>query len=139
MIEFHYETEFGIPKQTYFADWISRVVNSEDHSIAQLDFIFCDDKYLLGINMKYLEHDTYTDVITFDYSNGRKLSGDVFLSVDRVKENAAKFSSDFEEELRRVMVHGVLHLMGYRDKTNVEKALMTAKEEEKLKMFHVEQ
>lgn len=139
MIEYHYETEFQIGNQIKFTDWISRVVASEDGSVKQLDYIFCSDSYLLEVNKKYLNHDTLTDIITFDYSDGKRIGGDLFISIDRVKENAKIFKSEFEKELLRVMAHGVLHLFGYRDKTEVEKDQMRSKEDEKIKLFHVEQ
>jgi rRNA maturation RNase YbeY len=93
----------------------------------------------LEVNRKYLNHDTFTDIITFDYSDGKRIGGDVFISIDRVKENAMIFKTEFEKELLRVMAHGILHLFGYMDKTKVEKEQMRSKEDEKIKLFHVEQ
>lgn len=139
MIEFHYELDFSLENETKFADWISRVLVSEDARLSHLDYIFCNDEYLGEMNQKYLGHDTYTDIITFDYSEGDMISGDVFISVDRVRENSIKFDVDFREELLRVMAHGVLHLVGYSDKSETEIAEMRVKENEKVKMFHVEQ
>ena len=139
MIEFHYETDFRISGEKYFADWISRVMKSEGSMAIQLDYIFCNDDFLLDINTKYLGHDTYTDIISFDYSEGKQLAGDIFISVDRVEDNAKRFATGFDQELLRVMAHGILHLMGYNDKTLEEVILMRSKEEEKIKMFHVEQ
>lgn len=139
MIEYHYETEFQLGNQVKFTDWISRVVASEDGSVKQLDYIFCSDNYLLEVNKKYLNHDAFTDIITFDYSEGKRIGGDIFISIDRVKENAKIFKTEFEEELLRVMAHGVLHLLRYKDKTEAEKDQMRIKEDEKLKLFHVEQ
>ncbi|MFH6603090.1 rRNA maturation RNase YbeY [Maribacter algicola] len=139
MIEFHYETDFNIANEVYYADWISRVIESELNFPSRIDFIFCEDGYLLSINQEYLDHDNYTDIITFDYSSGKQIEGDIFISVDRVKENAEKYDVDFEDELLRVMAHGVLHLMGYGDKGSVETEIMRGKEDEKIKMFHVEQ
>ncbi|SDD72979.1 rRNA maturation RNase YbeY [Pricia antarctica] len=139
MIEFHYESDFLLDDETKFADWISRVVGSEGGTIKQLDYIFCSDNYLLDMNKKYLFHDTFTDIITFDYSVGKQIGGDIFISVDRVKENAIQFEIHFEEELLRVMAHGLLHLFGYTDKTETGKAEMRGKEDEKIKLFHVEQ
>ena len=106
--------------------------------MGQIDYVFCTDDYLLKINKEYLNHDTFTDIITFDYTDGHMLSGDIFISTDRVKENAGIFNVDFLNELRRVMSHGILHLVGFGDKTYEEKENMRAKEEEKIKMFHVE-
>lgn len=139
MIEFHYETDFQLKNESKFADWVSRVVASEGGTCGQIDYIFCGDSYLLKMNKKYLSHDTFTDIITFDYSEGKRIGGDIFISVDRVSENAAIFETDFEEELLRVMAHGVLHLFGYKDETEAGKAEMRSKENEKIKLFHVEQ
>ncbi len=138
MIEFHYELEFELGNESKFSDWISRIINSEGAHHSQIDFIFCSDAYLLEINLKYLRHDTFTDIITFDYSDDTTVSGDVFISVDRVRENAAVFGSTFEKELLRVMSHGVLHLLGYTDKSDKDSAVMRNKEDEKITLFHVE-
>jgi rRNA maturation RNase YbeY len=139
MIEFGYMSDNEIVNEPLYKDWLLRIISSENKLTGDLVFVFCDDNYLLSINQKYLNHNTYTDIITFDYTNGDTLSGDVFISVDRVKENAMKFEISFEEELRRVMSHGILHLAGYGDKKDEEIKAMRLKEEEKMKMFHVEQ
>ena len=139
MIEFHYELDFILDKEPYYADWLNRIVVSEGGNLRQVDYIFCDDEYLFEINLKYLDHDTYTDIITFDYSEGKALAGDIFISVDRVRENAKDYGAGFPEELLRVMSHGILHLMGYSDKTDRDRKIMRNKEDEKIKMFHVEQ
>ena len=139
MIEFHYETDFQLAKEPRFADWLSALAASEEGGIAQLDYIFCTDEYLREKNLKYLNHDTYTDIITFDYSEGKCIAGDVFISIDRLKENSDKYNVRFEEELLRVMAHGALHLLGYNDKSAEESTVMRSKEEEKMKLFHVEQ
>ena len=97
--------------------------------MSEIAFVFCSDDYLLDINQRFLAHDYYTDVITFDYSIESSISGDVFVSIDRVAENAAQVGVSFENELHRVLVHGVLHLLGYKDKTSEEKAVMTDKED----------
>lgn len=139
MIEFHFESDLILNNTSDYSDWVSRILNSEGYVAGQVDYIFCNDDYLLEINKQYLAHDTLTDIVTFDYSNGKQISGDIFISVDRVRENAKIFSIEFENELLRVMSHGLLHLMGYGDKTKDEKSLMRSKEDEKIKMFHVEQ
>ncbi len=139
MIDFNYETEFVLDNEALFVDWLNRVVDSENASIGQVDYVFCDDEYLLRINQEYLSHDAYTDIISFDYSENRILSGDIFISIDRVKENANEFEVDMEQELLRVMAHGILHFLGYKDKSLNDSAAMRSKEEEKIKMFHVEQ
>lgn len=139
MINYNYLTDFKLPTEKPFDSWLKMVSESEGFTIAELNYIFCDDAYLLKINQDYLQHDYLTDIITFDYVLGKRLSGDLYLSIDRIKENAQEFGVTFENELKRVMAHGVLHLMGYTDKTAVETAEMRNKEEEKIKLFHVEQ
>ncbi|MER3319499.1 MAG: rRNA maturation RNase YbeY [Allomuricauda sp.] len=138
MIEFHFKNEFVIQNKPDYADWINRVIISEGFSVGQIDYIFCSDEYLLELNKEYLNHDTFTDIITFDYTDGKTISGDIFISTDRVEDNARKFDVEFLNELRRVMSHGVLHLAGFGDKSKEEKKTMRGKEEEKIKMFHVE-
>lgn len=137
MISFNYETDFVLDHETDFANWLSEVISSELKNEGEINYIFCDDDYLLEINQQYLDHDTLTDIISFDYSVGNELHGDIFISIERVKDNAADFNVSFEDELKRVMVHGVLHYCGYKDKSDVDELLMRAKEEEKMKMFHV--
>ena len=139
MIEFHFKSDFILDDKTKYSDWISRILESESFVAGQIDYIFCTDEYLLELNQQYLNHDTLTDIITFDYTKGKTISGDIFISTDRVSENADAFGVAFENELHRVMSHGLLHLMGYGDKAVEEKAEMRKKEEEKIKMFHVEQ
>lgn len=139
MIDFHFKTNFELIKSENYTKWITNIIHSENHLLDQIDYIFCDDEYLLTINQRYLNHDTYTDIITFDYSKENNIAGDIFISIDRIKDNAKKFNVDFIEELHRVMAHGVLHLLGYADKLDEDVILMRSKEEEKMKMFHVEQ
>ncbi|MFY8009922.1 MAG: rRNA maturation RNase YbeY [Flavobacterium sp.] len=137
MISFNYETDFTLDNETVFSDWLSEVISSELKNEGEINYIFCDDDYLLEINQQYLDHDTLTDIISFDYSVGNELHGDIFISVERVRDNAKDFSVPFEDELKRVMVHGVLHYCGYKDKSESDERLMREKEEEKMKMFHV--
>ncbi|WP_430410966.1 rRNA maturation RNase YbeY [Kordia sp.] len=139
MISFHYETQFELPNGAQIEQWISNVINSEDKREGDINYIFCDDAYLHKLNVEFLNHDTLTDIISFDNSVGNELHGDIFISVERVADNAKDFKVSFEEELKRVMVHGVLHYCGYKDKTEADQDIMTEKENEKLKMFHVEQ
>ena len=115
--------------------WISSVITSENKKTGSINFIFCSDDYLLNVNKQYLDHDYYTDIITFDYVEGKIISGDIFISVDRVADNASKFQVSFDEELRRILVHGVLHLLGYPDKDPAEKTVMTGKEDHYLATF----
>jgi rRNA maturation RNase YbeY len=138
MISFNYENEFELSNEEQLSNWISSVIVSEDKKEGEINYIFCDDEYLLGLNEQYLNHDTLTDIISFDYSVGKELHGDIFISTERVLENAAEFKVSFEEELKRVMVHGVLHYCGYKDKSEEDEKLMRSKEDEKIKMFHVE-
>jgi rRNA maturation RNase YbeY len=139
MISFNYETDFELHNESDFSKWISEVILSENKKEGEINYIFCDDDYLLGINQQYLDHDTLTDIISFDYSVGNEINGDIFVSVERVKENATDYKVTFHEEIQRVLVHGVLHYCGYKDKTESDELVMRAKEEEKMKMFHVEQ
>jgi probable rRNA maturation factor len=116
--------------------WLESVIISESSVLEELNFIFCSDDYLLNMNQQYLNHDTYTDVITFDNSTESKvIVGDIFISIDRVKENAGSLNISTIEELQRVMVHGTLHLLGYKDKSKAAKAQMTAKEDFYLNTF----
>ena len=139
MISFNYELDFKLDDEQLFSDWLSKVIISENKHEGEINYIFCDDNYLVEINQQYLDHDTLTDIISFDYSVGNELQGDVFISVERVVENAQDFDVTFEEELRRVLVHGILHYCGYKDKNEEDENLMRRKEEEKMKMFHVKQ
>lgn len=139
MINFNYETDFTLGDEQAFSDWLSSVIESENKSEGEINYIFCDDEYLHKINVEYLDHDTLTDIISFDYSVGNELNGDIFVSIERVADNAKDFNVSFAEELKRVLSHGILHYCGYKDKTEEEAQLMRSKEEEKMKMFHVEQ
>ena len=138
MISFNYETDFELENEAQYEDWISRIIESEGFDEGEINYIFCDDEYLHKINVEYLDHDTLTDIISFDYSVGNVLQGDIFVSVERVQDNAKDFNVSFEEELKRVLSHGVLHYCGYKDKSLEDEAVMRSKEEEKMQMFHVE-
>jgi rRNA maturation RNase YbeY len=111
------------------ANWLSNVAFSENKNIDTISVIFCSDDYLLSVNKEYLNHDYYTDIITFDYSVDTEISGDLFISIDRVNENSTEFKVPFLNELHRVLVHGVLHLCGYGDKSPDEETLMRSKED----------
>lgn len=115
--------------------WIQTTIQKEGKNLGEISFIFCSDSYLHQINLTHLNHDTYTDIITFNYNEEAVLNGDIFISIDRVKENATTYNVSFENELNRVMIHGVLHLAGYEDKTDQEKAAMRAKEDFYLSLF----
>lgn len=138
MISFNYETDFELENEAQYEDWISRIIESEGFDEGEINYIFCDDEYLHKINVEYLDHDTLTDIISFDYTVGNVLQGDIFVSVERVQDNAKDFNVSFEEELKRVLSHGVLHYCGYKDKSPEDEAVMRSKEEEKMQMFHVE-
>ena len=138
MISFNYELEFKLENEEQYSSWISNVISSENKKEGDINYIFCDDEYILEINKQYLDHDYYTDIISFDYSVGNELHGDIFVSIERVRENAIEFDVTFDEELKRVLAHGVLHYCGYKDKTEEEELVMRSKEDEKIKMFHVE-
>jgi rRNA maturation RNase YbeY len=139
MINFNYETDFNLDNEEATASWLGKVITSENKKEGEINYIFCDDEYLHKINVEYLDHDTLTDVISFDYSMGNELNGDIFVSIERVRDNATDFNVSFEEELKRVLVHGVLHYCGYKDKGEADQLLMRSKEDEKITMFHVEQ
>lgn len=128
MISFNYETPFSLDNEKQLSDWISNVITEENYQLEEINFIFCDDDYLHKLNVEFLKHDTLTDVISFDYSVGKIILGDVYVSVERVAENATDYEVSMAEELERVMVHGVLHYCGYKDKTDSEAALMRDKE-----------
>jgi len=138
-INFYSENEFILEETNKHAKWIEAVIASENMKLEEINYIFCDDEYMLKLNVEFLNHDTYTDIITFNNNVGRILQGDIFISTERVKENAETFGVIFEEELRRVLSHGILHLCGYNDKTETDSLIMRDKEEEKMKLFHVEQ
>lgn len=135
MVQIHYEdTEILDLDPEFFVSWLSVVATKEDKELGELNLIFCSDDYLLQMNREHLNHDYYTDIITFDYVDGHILSGDLFISIDRVKENAASFEVEMEQELFRVVVHGFLHLAGYGDRTDVEEKVMRSKENTYLKI-----
>ena len=137
MIFFNYENDFVITNENDFSVWLEKIIKTEKKSLGEISYIFCDDDYLLDINIKHLNHDSYTDIITFNYCEKDLISGDIFISTERVEENAQTYQVSFHEELLRVMSHGVLHLIGYNDKTDKEEEIMRQKEDEKIKMFHV--
>ena len=138
MISFNYETDFELDNVEQYEDWISRIIESEGFDEGEINYIFCDDEYLHKINVEYLDHDTLTDIISFDYTVGNLIQGDIFVSIERVKDNANDFNVSFDEELKRVLSHGVLHYCGYKDKSPEDEALMRSKKKKKMQMFHVE-
>ena len=129
MISFNYETDFKLENETKISEWISKTISSENCKEGELNYIFCSDYYLHKINVDFLNHDTLTDIISFDYSVGKELHGDIYISVERVEDNAQDFEVSFEDELARVMIHGVLHYCGYKDKSSDDAKLMRSKED----------
>lgn len=138
MILFNYENDFQLENETIYTNWIETIIKSENKTYSEISFIFCDDDYLHKINLEYLNHDTLTDIITFDYSLGNELAGDIFISTERVSDNANDYKTTFDNELKRVLAHGILHLSGYKDKTEQDSVLMRSKEDEKINLFHAE-
>jgi len=134
MINFNYENDFQLENETKIAAWISSVIASEGCKEEEINYVFCDDDYLHKLNVEFLNHDTLTDIISFDYSMGKILQGDIFISTERVADNANDFKVTFNEELHRVIVHGVLHYCGYKDKTEEDAKIMRSKEN-----FYLEQ
>ncbi len=128
MIAYEYLKTEDITEINQNKKWLNQVISNEDKEEGDITYIFCDDDYLLEKNIRFLNHNTLTDVITFDYCEGNSVSGDIFISIERVKENSEVFKVDFLTELNRVMVHGLLHLLGYKDKTERESNLMRKKE-----------
>jgi len=129
------DVPFPTLKRRKTSNWIKEAVIFEGKKVGNISFIFCSDDYLLDINKKYLSHDYFTDIITFDYVEGNIINGDIFISVNRVGENAKEFSKTFGNELHRILIHGVLHLLGYKDKKRTDKKLMTQKEDYFLKVL----
>ena len=132
---FQEDTDFAPGQKNPLKKWISSVIRREGAATGEINYVFCSDNYLLDINKKYLDHDYYTDIITFDQSEDNLIAGDIYISVDRVRENAANSTIPFKEELKRVMIHGILHLLGYDDKSEEEKKQMRKKEEACLSLY----
>ena len=128
MIVFNYETDFKLTDKEITKDWIANCIQKEGFELGEINYVFCDDVYLHKLNVEFLQHDTLTDIISFDYTMGKLISGDIYISVERVKENAKDFNVSFLDELHRVIIHGVLHYLGYKDKTEEEKKEMRNKE-----------
>ena len=137
MIDFVYNTDFKLANKEVFSRWLISVANEEGFLIDTLVFLFVDDNEILEMNKKFLKHDYYTDVITFGDLKDKKISGDIAISIERVLDNSKTYGVEFEEELKRVMVHGLLHIMGYNDKESNDKLVMSEKEKKAIKMFHV--
>lgn len=128
MITINYETDFSLQDENKHSKWASLVIKSEGFKEGEINYIFCDDDYLLKLNKEFLKHNTLTDIISFDYSIGKQIHGDIYISVERVSENAIKFKIEFLEELQRVMIHGILHYCGYKDKLESDEKQMRERE-----------
>lgn len=138
MVAFYFEdTDFKLRHKTRIKEWLRLVAESEVFTLGNISVILCSDNYILDINQKYLQHDYFTDIITFDYSEGGRISGDLFISVDSVRENSVEYGTEFEDELHRVIVHGILHLIGYDDHTEDEIKTMRSKEDYYLSLFEL--
>ena len=137
MIDFVYNTDFRLTNKEVFSRWLISVANDEGFLIDTLVFLFVDDNEILEMNKKFLKHDYYTDVITFGELKDKKISGDIAISIERVLDNSKTYGVEFEDELKRVMAHGLLHIMGYSDKASSDKTVMSKKEKKAIKMFHV--
>ena len=135
MILFNYETNFKLDDEEQIRDWVSNCIVEYGFTEGELNYIFCDDDYLLNLNVEFLNHDTLTDIISFDYTLGKLVSGDIFISIERVKENANKFNQSIANELNRVLIHGVLHYIGFKDKLDGEKETMRGEEDKCLKLL----
>lgn len=129
MIQFFFENTDAISISQDIKTWLEDLIRAENKKPGAINYIFCDDEYLLKVNRDFLQHDYYTDVITFDYVKGKTIAGDIFVSLPRISENAATLSKDFDAELYRVLAHGILHLCGYKDKTDEEITEMRRKED----------
>lgn len=138
MIDYNFENTPEVDLNfDVITNWINQIVSRETKSVGELTYIFCDDEYILDVNRQYLDHDYYTDIITFDYSEDNTVSGDMFISIDTVRSNSELFSTLFVQELHRVIIHGVLHLCGYGDKSELEEKIMRDKEQEALLLINM--
>lgn len=129
MIHFFFENIDEQPLDEQLKNWLEKIILSEGKKLGDINYIFCDDEYLLKVNQDYLQHDYYTDIITFDYVKGKTISGDIFVSIERIEDNATTLSKDFDSEFHRVLAHGILHLCGYKDKSPEEEQIMREKED----------
>ena len=135
MIQFFFENIDEIPISTATISWLEDVIKTENKKLGEINYILCDDEYLLKVNQDFLDHDYYTDIITLDYVKVKTISGDIFVSLPRISDNAKNLVKDFNSEFHRVLAHGILHLMGYKDKTEEEITVMRQKEDFYLNAF----
>lgn len=129
------DIDFALDNEKMIKDWISEIISRHDKKLGKVNYLFCSDQMVYDMNIRFLNHDTLTDIITFDYVAGNLVSGDIVISVDRVGENATLFGSSFSHELHRVIIHGILHLLGFKDKSPENAATMRAKENESLQIL----
>ena len=132
MINFYSETDFKLQQETQISDWVSNIISNEGFETGEISYIFCDDEYLHKLNVDFLNHDTLTDIISFENSLGKLINGDIYISVERVKDNSTIYKTTFINELHRVIIHGTLHFCGFKDKSDAEAKTMRSKEEESL-------
>ncbi len=132
MISFYSETVFILPNESQISKWISEIISLEGCEEGEISYIFCDDKYLHKLNVEFLDHDTLTDIISFDNSLGKQINGDIYISIERVKDNSETYKTVFINELHRVIIHGILHYCGYKDKSEADLKMMRSKEENAL-------
>ena len=136
MITFNYETNFNLKNEELIKDWIHKVILKHNYTLGEINYIFCNDEYLHKLNVEFLQHDTLTDIISFDNTIGKLISGDIFISIERVKDNAKDFEVSFSEELHRVIIHGVLHYIGFKDKSDEDKKAMRLTENDALSLLN---
>lgn len=134
MIEFYSENQFKLKEEESISKWISSVITSEGCIEGEITYIFCDDEYLHKLNIQFLNHDTLTDIISFDNSLGKEVHGEIYISTQRVEENAKEYNVTFDDELHRVIIHGILHYCGYKDKSKADQEIMRTKENDALQM-----
>lgn len=135
MIDFNFETDFELTNQDQIQKWVSEIVTDEGYELGDILYIFCDDEFLHKLNVEYLDHDTLTDILSFDYCLGKQVNGEIYISVERVADNAKDFNTKFEDELHRVIIHGILHFCGYKDKSSTEESTMRIEEDQALARF----
>ena len=139
MIDFNFETDFELKNSSNIQKWISEMIISEGFELGEIIYIFCDDEYLHKLNVEFLDHDTLTDILSFDYCVGKQINGEIYVSVERVADNSKDFKTNFEDELHRVMIHGILHFCGHKDKSDIEEKSMRQKEDDALeKLSNIE-
>lgn len=137
MISFNYESSFDLNNEEILSSWISSIIKNHNYKEGEINYIFCDDEYLHKLNVEFLNHDTLTDIISFDNSLGKLINGDIYISIERVADNAKDFKVSFDEELRRVMIHGVLHFCGLKDKSEEDQKEMTNQENLALLSYNI--